>query len=81
MEKSVYLTAALVIIIYLLGEQVRTYHEWVPKLLWSVDTLYLNVVANREEWRACKRFKWCDEVRRKPPHWTPVARGETRWEA
>ncbi len=33
---------------------------------WSVDTLRINVRANREQWRACKRFRRCDETHEVP---------------
>ena len=44
---------------------------YVNRLEWSVETLYLNVSANREAWRACKRFGWCDEYHT-PPKWEAV---------
>jgi len=60
MRKSVYLIAVLSILASCLLYQVMVYQALLPVLLWSNNTLHLNVVANRQGWRACKRYRWCD---------------------
>ena len=58
--------------------QNQVYQDWIPRLIWSVDTLHLNVIANRDGWRACKCFGWCD-ARDVTPAWPVLWRGEMRW--
>ena len=59
---------------------VMAYQVLVPALLWSNSTLYLNVVANRQGWRACKRFRWCDEKHQAPKR-EIIWRGEATFTA
>jgi hypothetical protein len=78
MKKSAYLVALLGVLTFSLSYQIVIYESWVPILLWSNSTLYLNVIANRQGWRACKRFRWCDG-NHPIPKWEIRWRGETRF--
>ena len=64
---------ALIPFILLLLCRVAEYKYHTERLEWAAETLYLNVRANREMWRACKRFRWCDESH-------AVPRFEVVWE-
>jgi hypothetical protein len=55
--------------------EVLIYQTLIPVLQWSNNTLYLNVVANRQGWRACKRFGWCD-LSHPAPKWQVIWHGE-----
>ncbi len=79
MRKSFYLIAGLSVLLASLTYQILIYQSWVPSLIWSADTLYLNVTANRSAWMACKKFRWCDEGHA-VPNWRIVWRGEARFE-
>lgn len=59
--------------------QILVYQQLVPKLAWAVDTLKINVIANRQQWRACKRFRWCDE-HHASAKWGILSIGESHWE-
>ena len=57
--------------------QLFIYQDYlVPRLVWSVETLDLNMKANRGMWRACKNFGWCDEYHDTPKRWP----GKIIWE-
>lgn len=74
---TLFILAILIIITASNTFQILVYQALTPRLVWSIDSLKLNVTANRDAWRACKRFNWCSE--RKAPYWPPVWRGEVRW--
>ena len=44
------------------------------KMMWANETLYLNVIANREGWAVCKRFGQCDMYHLQP-EWKVNAKG------
>ena len=75
MRKSVYLAAVLSILASYLMYEVIVYESLIPVLLWSNATLNFNVIANRNGWRACKRFRWCD-LNHPVPQWQIIWRGE-----
>jgi hypothetical protein len=79
MMKHIYIIVTLCVLLGSLATQVLIYREWVPKLLWSVETLSLNVTANRDAWKTCRRFRWCGEVEPAPQRWKSVWVGELRW--
>jgi hypothetical protein len=67
MRKSVYLVAVLTMISVYLQYEVLIYQAVVPVLLWSNNTLNLNVAANRRGWHVCRDFGICGDVQAAPP--------------
>lgn len=77
-KTALYMVAILLIITLANTYQIIVYRQLVPVLAWSNDTLRLNVIVNRDMWKACKRFRWCDE-RHAVPKWPVVWQGEVRF--
>jgi hypothetical protein len=75
MRKSVYLVAVMSILAAYLQYEVLVYQALVPVLLWSNDTLVLNVAANRRGWQNCKWYGLC-VVSVHPPAWKVIRKGE-----
>ena len=69
MKKPVYLVVVLSILAAFLQYEVLVYRALIPALLWSNETLYLNVAANRMGWRNCKRFGLCEVRSIHSPRW------------
>lgn len=67
MKTSVYLVAVLAILTAYLQNEVLVYKSLVATLMWSNQTLALNVTANREGWHICKWFNICSATQFIPP--------------
>ncbi len=72
MKNSVYLIAVLGIYCISFMYQVLVYQSLIPILTWSNSTLYLDVMASHQGWKACKRFRWCEKSH-------PAAQWEVVW--
>lgn len=51
----IFVFAVNIILLSLSTYDIAVYRYWFPKMIWAVDTLELNVLANREAWMKCKR--------------------------
>ena len=51
---SLYVVALLAVLVVNAVYEIKIYQALVPSLIWSVDTLSLNVAANRAAWMACE---------------------------
>jgi hypothetical protein len=61
-KKSAYLIAVLALLTScIMHYQILVYQGAMLKMMWANETLYLNVIVNRQEWSVCKRFGRCDE--------------------